>query len=432
MNFRGILHRRGPNGGRYGWKRLAGDGSGGVIAALIALPYGLAMASLMGLPPVLGVFTSILTAPLIALLGRNPVLIGGTASATVPFIALAVRQRGLGGGALLCLLASLVMVAFAVLRLGRYITRVPHAVVSGFSCGIGGMMLVSQLDIILGVSSPLTRSAGSTLSQFVTVANHLADTRMVPLLLGLMVVLAASLSARFSHRLPAPLIGVALAIVMARLFGWREREVGFLSSGLPPLAPFSLGVPQILTMLPSAVALAFVSSVNILITSRVVEHFRGRHKRMKPGDADRELGAYGLANLCASVFGAPLSVGIPARSLAVVRCGGTTPLANLVHAVFLLVILRLGSGFVARIPIPALAGVTAWMGLCLLDWSAWRRLPKLARVDAAAFLATVVSVLTVNAVLAVAIGCSLYALHAMWVRYARPAMVEAFDPPSIP
>ncbi|HTX39830.1 MAG TPA: SulP family inorganic anion transporter [Bryobacteraceae bacterium] len=430
MSLWGILHRRGPNGGRYGWKRLAGDCSGGVIAALIALPYGLAMASLMGLPPVLGVFTSIFTAPFIALLGRNPVLIGGTASATVPFIALAARQHGLGGAAMLCLLASLVMVAFGLLRLGRYITRVPQAVVSGFSCGIGGMMLVSQLDIILGVSSPLTRSAGSTLSQLLAVSQHLMETRMVPLVLGLMVILAATFSARFSHHLPAPLIGVALAILMARFFGWREKEVGFLSPGLPALAPFSLGARKILALLPSAVALAFVSSVNILITSRVVEHFRGRHKRMKPGDADRELGAYGVANLCASAFGAPLSVGIPARSLAVVRCGGTTPLANMFHAVVLLAILRLGSGFVAHIPIPALAGVTAWMGLCLLDWSAWRRLPKMATLDAAAFLATVFSVLTVNAVLAVAIGCSLYAVHALWVRYARPPLAEAFDPPS--
>ncbi|HUA59084.1 MAG TPA: SulP family inorganic anion transporter [Verrucomicrobiae bacterium] len=432
MNLRGILHRRGPNGGRYGWKRLAGDCSGGVIAALIALPYGLAMASLMGLPPVLGVFTSVFTAPLIALLGRNPVLIGGTASATVPFIAAAARQRGLGGAAMLCLLASLAMLAFAALRLGRYITRVPHAVVSGFSCGIGAMMLVSQLDIILGVSSPLTRAAGSTLSQLAAVINHVADTRFAPLALGLTVVLAATVSARFSHRLPAPLIGVALAIVVARLFDWREKEVGYLSPGLPPLAQLAPRLSEIGGMLPSAVALAFVSSVNILITSRVVEHFRGRHKRMKPGDADRELGAYGLANLCGSMFGAPLSVGIPARSLAVVRCGGTTPLANMVHAVILLAILRLGSGFVAHIPIPALAGVTAWMGLCLLDWSAWRRLPKMARVDAAAFLATVFSVLTVNAVLAVAIGCSLYAVHALWVRYSRPSLSEAFDSPPAP
>jgi SulP family sulfate permease len=174
-------------------------------------------------------------------------------------------------------------------------------------------------------------------------------------------------------------------------------------------------------VLPSAFALAFVSSVNILITSRVVEHFRGRHKRAKTSDADAELGAYGIANICAGMFGAPLSVGIPARSLAVVRCGGTTGLANLVHAVVLGAILWLGSGVVSHIPLPALAGVTAWMGLCLLDWSAWRRLPKMSRVDAAAFLATAVSVLAVNAVLAVAIGCSVYALKAVYVWWVKPA-----------
>jgi SulP family sulfate permease len=120
------------------------------------------------------------------------------------------------------------------------------------------------------------------------------------------------------------------------------------------------------------------------------------------------LGAYGIANVCAAMFAAPLSVGIPARSLAVVRCGGTTRLANLLHAVFLIAILWAGSGFVARIPLAALAGVTVWMGLCLLDWSAWRRLPKMNRFDAAAFLLTAVSVLAFNAVLAVAIGCAVY------------------------
>src|SRR6266498_571325 len=139
-----------------GWPGLVGDVSGGVIAALIALPYGLAMASLMGLPPVLGVFTSILTAPIIAALGRNPVLIGGTASATVPFIALAVRGQGVGGAAKVSLVASVIMMGLCVMRLGRHIMKVPHAVVSGFSCGIGAMMVVSQLDVILGVSSPLT------------------------------------------------------------------------------------------------------------------------------------------------------------------------------------------------------------------------------------------------------------------------------------
>ena len=409
----------------YGWQRLAGDCSGGIIAALIALPYGLAMASLMGLPPVLGIFTSILTAPIIALLGRNPVLVGGTASATVPFIALAVRNQGVGGAAKVSIVASVIMMGFCVMRLGRYITRVPHAVVSGFSCGIGGMMLVSQLDVIFGVASPSTRSAGSTFAQLVAVVDRAGDIRWVPFVLGCAVIAAATAAAKLAPRAPAPLVGVAAAVLVARLFGMHEREIGALPTNLPPFAAFSWSPRDVFTVLPSAFALALVSSVNILITSRVVEHFRGRHQRMKPADADAELGAYGIANICAGMFGAPLSVGIPARSLAVVRCGGTTRLANLSHAIFLIAILYFGAGFVSHIPLPALAGVTAWMGLCLLDWSAWRRLPRMSKVDAAAFLVTAGGVLATNAVLAVALGCTLYALHAAWLRIARPAPVTA-------
>jgi SulP family sulfate permease len=174
--------------------------------------------------------------------------------------------------------------------------------------------------------------------------------------------------------------------------------------------------------------LAFVSAVNILITSRVVEHFRGRHKRMKPADADAELSAYGAANILGGIFGAPPSIGIPARSLAVVRCGGTTRISNLMHALFLVIILALGSGFVQHIPIPALAGVTAWMGLCLLDWSAWRRLPKMSRLDAAAFLVTAFAVMSVNAVLAVTIGCSLYVFRWLYERWAhRPERIPVYE-----
>lgn len=402
---------------RYGWAQLPGDVAGGIVAALIALPYGLAMASLMGLPPVLGVFTSILTAPIIALLGRNPVLIGGTASATVPFIAAAVRGQGIGGAAKVSLVAAVIMMGFCVMRLGRYIARVPHAVVSGFSCGIGGMMLASQLDIMGGIASPVSRSAGSSAGQLVAFLGHIGDVRAVPLVLGLTVVAAATVAARLSPRIPAPLAGVVLAILIARIFGFHEREVGALPSGLPPFAGFSWGPNDVWTVLPAGFALAFVSSVNILITSRVVEHFRGRHKRMKISDADAELGAYGIANICAGIFGAPLSVGIPARSLAVVRCGGTSRLSNLFHAIFLLGVLSMGAEFISHVPLAAIAGVTAWMGLCLLDWSAWRRLPKMRRVDAAAFLATAFAVMTVNAVLAVAIGCSCYAADMIYNRY---------------
>ncbi len=408
----------------YGWTPFLGDCSGGLIAALIALPYGLAMASLMGLPPVLGVFTSIVTAPVIALLGKNPVLIGGTASATVPFIALAVRTQGIGGAAKVSIVASVIMMAFCVLRLGRHITRVPHAVVTGFSCGIGAMMVTSQLDIILGVASPLSRTANTAVGQLANAVARIGEARVVPLLLGLTVIVAATLAARWSPRIPAPLVGVGLAFLLGRLLGVREREVGAITASFPDFVGFSWTPRDAFSVLPSAFALAFVSSVNILITSRVVEHFQGRHRRMTASAADAELGAYGIANVFAGMIGAPPSVGIPARSLAVVRCGGSTRVANLMHAVFLILILELGWPFISHVPLPALAGVTAWMGLCLLDWSTWRRLPKMNIWDAAAFLATATAVLLVNAALAVAIGCSLYVVRAMLAR-RRSALPQA-------
>src|SRR5258708_33284736 len=128
----------------YNARQFSGDFFGGAIAALIALPYGLAMASMMGLPPVLGLYTSLLTAPICALLGRNPVLIGGTSSATVPFILGAVRAGGIGGAAKLCIFAAVFLLIFCVLRLGRYAALVPHSVLPGFSCGIARPCVISH------------------------------------------------------------------------------------------------------------------------------------------------------------------------------------------------------------------------------------------------------------------------------------------------
>ena len=404
--------------GQYNWQRFLGDCGGGLIAALIALPYGLSMAALMGLPPVFGVLTSILTAPVTAILGRNPVLIGGTASATVPFIASAVRAQGIGGAAKISIVASVLMMVFCVLRLGRHVSRVPIPVVAGFSAGIGAIMVISQLNVILGVPAP---AADNSLAQLVSVLGDLSGTQAPALVLGTLVILSATLSARSAPLVPAPLIGILAAGAAARILGFHVAEVGSLQLALPPLAGFSWSPQDTLKVLPSGLALAFVTSINLLLTSRVVEHFRGRHQNLKRSDADAELGAYGIANLCAGIFGAPLSVGIPARSLANVRCGGTSRISNILHAVFLLALVQLGSGMLAHIPLAALAGVTAWMGLCLLDWGAWRRLPRMRPADGGAFLVTAAGVLVVNAVAAVLMGCSLYAVRYLYRRHVRPA-----------
>ena len=413
----------------YSWRLLVGDACGGLIAALIALPYGLAMASLMGLPPVLGLFTSIVTSPVTALLGRNPVLIGGTASPTVPFISQAVKLHGVGGAAQISIVAAVFLMVFSVLRLGRFIQQVPHAVVSGFSCGIGGLMVVLQLETIMGLSAAHTE--GAPIYTLVSVLGRIELTRWQPLLLGAIVIVISQLIATRSKRFPAPLLAVGVAILASSLLSLHEKEVGRLPLEIPPFAGFVWTPKEIGDVLWSGLGLAFVVAVYVLLTARVVDHFRGKHLHAKRADADAELGAYGIANICAGVFGAPVSVGIPARSLANVRCGGTTRMSNIFHAAILALLLGLGADFVSHIPIPALAGVTAWMGFCLLDWSTWRRLPKMRRVDAVAFLVTAIGVLVMNSVLAVTVGCAIYLAHWLWIRFTASHTADAAAQPSL-
>lgn len=402
---------------RYGWRQAAGDVSGGIIAALIALPYGLAMAALMGLPPATGIFTSLISAPVTALLGRNPVLIGGPSAGTVPFIASAVQQHGQAGAAKAVLAAAVFLLVFSTLRLGRFVSRIPHSVVSGFSCGIGAMMIITQLRTVLGLE--FLPASGMLLQQLARAAAHVADARWQPVLLASAAIFVSTLAARISPHLPAPLLGLLAALACARLPRMTEAEVGTLQVELPPLAAFQWRPADVLDVLPSACGLAFVIAVNVLLTSRVVDHFRGRHGPPRRSDPDAELGAYGVANILCGIFAAPASVGIPARSIANVRCGGTTRVSVLVHAVALLGLVSFGAPVLRHLPVAALGGVTVWMGFLLLDWSTWRRLHRMRRVDAAAFLSTAAGMLVMNPIAAVAAGCALYAVMAQvsaWLR----------------
>ncbi len=411
----------------YSWKQFGGDIFGGAIAALIALPYGLAMATLMGIPPIYGLFTSLISAPLTAFLGRNPVLIGGTSTVTLPFMVSAVQQQGLAGCAKVTLVAAVFMMIFSVLKLGRHISRIPHTVVSGFSCGIGAMMVINQLRTILGLQVPKdVHWPHSIPGQLKMVALYLGTTTWQPLLLGLIVIGCAFYFARVNHKLPAPLLGVVISVGVSVFLNMHEKEVGQLNLDIPPFMGFTWSPREVFSLVNEGFGLAVVSSINLLITSRVVEHFRGRHRPMRPSDADGELGAYGIANVVCGIFAAPMSVGIPARSLANVRCGGNSRVSNFVHAGFLLLCLGLGSEMVSHIPLPALAGVTAYVGIALLEWGTWRRLTKMRPMDSAAFLSTALATLLINAVAAVAIGCSFYVLRWFYETVlARPRSAEA-------
>jgi SulP family sulfate permease len=409
----------------YNGRLFAGDFFGGAIAALIALPYGLAMASLMGLPPILGLYTSLFAAPICALLGRNPVLIGGTSSATVPFILGAVRAGGISGAAKICIFAAVFLLIFCIMRLGRYVANVPHSVLAGFSCGIGGLMVISQLKVIFALKTPPGGWSESMFGQLMQSLEQFRQFHWLPALVAGIVMLISTLVRMRYPRAPGPFLGVGIVVAAAAAFGWKVNQVGNIPLSMPPIIGFTWTPEDVFKVLPSALGLAFVASVELLMTSRVVDHFRGRHKLVKKVDADMELGAYGIANLICGFFAAPTSVGIPARSVANVQCGATTKMSNVVHGALLWGMMTVGAAFIAHVPLAALAGVTAWMGFRLLDWGTWKRLPKMRLVDAAAFLATAAGVLIADAVIAIIVGCSLYVLRYLVLRYiGTPAWLE--------
>lgn len=385
------------------------------------------MASLMGLPPILGLYTSLLAAPICALFGRNPVLIGGTSSATVPFILGAVHAGGISGAAKICVFAAVFLLIFCVMRLGRHVSKVPHAVLAGFSCGIGGLMVISQLKVIFALRAPPGGWHESMFGQLIQSLEQFREFHWLPFLVaGIVMLLSTLIRSRFP-RAPGPFLGVGVAVAIAAIFGWKVNEVGNIPVSLPPFIGFTWAPEDVFKVLPSAFGLAFVASVELLMTSRVVDHFRGRHKLVKKADADLELGAYGIANLIGAFFAAPTSVGIPARSVANVQCGATTKMSNVVHGALLWGMMTLGAGLISHVPLAALAGVTAWMGFRLLDWGTWKRLPNMRLVDAAAFLATAAGVLVADAVRAILIGCSFYVIRHIYLRLTGTPPVAETD-----
>jgi SulP family sulfate permease len=281
------------------------------------------------------------------------------------------------------------------------------------------MMVISQLKTIFDLKAPAGGWKDSMFGQLSQTLARAGEIHWIPFALALIVILVATLAVMMIPKGPSPLFGVIVAILAAAAFGWHEKQVGRLPLEVPPFAGFVWYPSDVWKVLPEAFGLAFVTSVNLLVTSRIVDHFRGRHHHFDKADADAELGVYGIANIVCGMFGAPMSVGIPARSLANVQCGGTTRMSNILHGVILLGFLTVGAKLIAQIPLAALAGVTAWMGFRLLDWSTWRRLHKMRRVDAAAFLSTALAALIVNAVAALAIGWSLYGFRAAYWHFAR-------------
>src|SRR3954453_22730511 len=363
----------------YSWRLFFGDAVAGVTVALVALPLSIAIAIASGATPKAGLITAIIGGLLISLLGGSRVQIGGPTGAFIVVVAGVISQFGFDGLLLATFLAGMILVAAGLVRAGRFIAMVPEPVIEGFTVGIALIIAVSQLKDLLGLSAHVPADLVHGLPALWEARDQL---NLTALELGVASIVGIAL---LRHRVPwfpgsLLVIGIASTVVawLALPVDTIYSRFGELPSGLPAPSMPHLSIARISDLLPSAFLIAFLAAVESLLSAIVADRMIGGSHR-----SGAELLAQGAANIVSPLFGGLPATGAIARTATNVRAGGRTPVAGIVHAVTILVILIIAASLAGYLTMPALAAllmVTAWLMSEPRRWSERMQLPRSDRV----------------------------------------------------
>lgn len=380
---------------------------GGATAAIIALPLALAFGVASGLGASAGLYGAIMLGFMAALFGGTPTQISGpTGPMTVMLAAAVVTLQGdLNMIAAVILLAGLFQILFAALKLGRFVRYIPYPVISGFMSGIGVIIILLQINPLLGANSD-----GSVLHLLATLPQTLAHTHLPALLLALAALAIVLLTpASISRWLPSPLIALALLTPLSMLLGLPVATIGDIPSGLPPLVIPSFSLDQINIIIPIAFTLALLGTIDSLLTSIVADSLtQTRH------NPDRELMGQGIGNALCSLIGAIPGAGATMRTVINIKSGGSNRISGMFHALVLLAIVLFFAPLASAIPLAVLAGILIKVGLDILDYrflQVWRESPRhdLAIMGAVFFVTVFIDLIT-----AVMIGVVLASLSIVY------------------
>jgi len=365
--------RREPLINGFHWRHWRGDLTGGVTAAVVALPLALAFGN-AALGPggaIYGLYGAIITGFLAALFGGTPAQVTGptgpmsvTVAGVVSSLAAAGTSRELSQQDMLSMvmaavvLGGLLQILMGVLRLGRYITLVPYSVISGFMSGIGVIIIGLQIGPLLGISSQ-----GGVLQSLQMVSTNFTPNPGA-LMVGIAtLVVVFTTPKRVTKVIPSPLLGLLLITPLALwIFPENLPRIGSIPAG-----GLSFNSPNWRTDLPlllrAGMVLAVLGSIDSLLTSLVADNIsQSRHL------SNRELVGQGIANSVSGLFSGLPGAGATMRTVINIRSGGKTPLSGMTHSVVLLILL-LGAGPLAEgIPTALLAGILIKVGLDIIDW----------------------------------------------------------------
>jgi len=387
---------------KFDLSNLRGDITGGITAGVVALPLALALGVASGLGPMAGMYGAIAVGFFAALFGGTGPQISGPTGPMV--VVLAGLFASLSGDAALIftavVLAGLLQIAFGLFGVGHYIRLVPYPVISGFMTGIGVIIIILQLNPLLGHASP-----SGTLGALGNVPEAVSAIHPANLLLGLATLAMVYLwPAKWGRYVPSPLAALIAGTLVA-YFALDVPILGSIPTGLPELHLPVFGGDQMLLVVEAAIILAVLGALDSLLTSLVADNMtRSRHH------SNKELIGQGIGNTAAGLIGGIAGAGATMRTVVNIRTGGQTRISGMVHALVLLAV-ALGLGPLAsNIPQAVLAGILVKVGLDIIDWSYIKRAHQGPRWDLLLMVLVLGMTVFVDLITAVGVGVVLAAL----------------------
>ncbi|WP_170447493.1 SulP family inorganic anion transporter [Ruegeria arenilitoris] len=388
----------------YDMAQFTADLIAGISVAMVALPLSLAIAIASGADPAQGLVTAIVAGFVISALGGSRVQIGGPTGAFIVVVFGVIAEHGYDGLVMATFMAGFILLIVGYFRAGRLISFVPEAVVNGFTIGIAVIIATSQIKDFFGLS---IQNLPAEFLEKVPALWDARDTLNLPAtgtaLLAAVLIVALR---RIAPRFPGLIIAVGVASALVALMGLGVDTIhsrfGDLPSTLPAPQLPDLSLSRFVELFPSAVVIAFLAGVESLLSAMVADRMIGGQHR-----PNAELTAQGAANIASALFGGLPATGAIARTATNIKAGGKTPVAGIIHALTILLIMLVAAPAAGYLAMPALAAllmITAWN---MSEPHKWGEYARARRSDRALLVLTMVLTVIIDLTVAIGVGVAI-------------------------
>ena len=423
----------------YSKETLTADIMAGVIVGIVALPLAIAFGIASGVSPEKGIITAIIAGFIISLMGGSKVQIGGPTGAFIVIIYGIIQQYGEAGLIVATLMAGVILVALVVLKLGAVIKFIPYPIIVGFTSGIAVTIFTTQIADVLGLQqqaldlegNPLfmengealmipLKTPGDFMGKWMVYFDHLDSINVWNTIVSIVSIIIIAVTPRFSKKIPGSLVAIVLVTLVVRLMKTYGGIEGIDTIGdrfsikaeLPDAVVPTLNWEAVRNLFPVALTIAVLGAIESLLSATVADGVIGdKH------DSNTELIAQGVANMVTPLFGGIPATGAIARTMANINNGGRTPVAGMIHAVILLLILLLLMPLAQYIPMGCLAGVLVIVSYNMSGWRTFKALLRNPKSDVSVllvtFFLTVIFDLTVAIEVGLLIACVLFMRRVM-------------------